>query len=111
MAEFSFFALGFAGWIGTLLLPPVFAIWSWNRAPRYMGYWLPHVLFAPTVLAAEWALIRMLFLVTGDTGEGTPGLGLALVPAGVVLLFVLAAYYVGVAAKVVRSAWDAMRVR
>ena len=111
MTDFGLFTLGFAGWVGVVCLPPALAVWFWNRAPRYLGQWLPHIVFAPIVLAAEWGLVRLLFFVTGDTGEGTPGLGLALVPAAVVLMSVLAVYYSGVTIKAIKLVWAALYIR
>ena len=99
MADFGWITLGFAVWIGLVLLPPALAFWSWNYAPRYLGNWLPHLLFAPAILAVEWAICLLLFAVTGDTGAGPPGLGLALVPATAALLLVLVVYYLGLTIK------------
>lgn len=99
MADFGWITLGLAGWFALVLLPPALAFWSWNHAPRYLGNWLPHLLFAPTILAVEWVICLLLFAVTGDTGEGPPGLGLALVPAAATLFVVLIVYYLGLTIK------------
>ncbi|HEX4740158.1 MAG TPA: hypothetical protein VH353_02395 [Caulobacteraceae bacterium] len=61
-----------------------------------------HLLFAPGLLAGEWALAWLLFFAANDHGDGPPGLGLALIPAILCLVVTLPVYYLGLAVAIIR---------
>ena len=88
--------LGFialAALIGVTIAPVVsaFIAWKWAESTKYG--WCIHLLFIPTLLGIEWLGTDILFRASGDTGNGPPGLGLAIIPAVCVLLIVLLIYY------------------
>jgi hypothetical protein len=77
-------------WAIGLFVPPVGALlwWKWS-----VGRWWMHLLFAPALVGFEYVLISGLFYATGDTGEGPPGLGLALLPLAAGFMLTAATYY------------------
>ena len=58
-----------------------------------------HVLLVPVLLGANWVCARLLFFAAGDTGDGPPGLGIALLPAIAILLMTIIAYYISLSVR------------
>ncbi len=83
-------ALEIVGWLGALSSPPVIAVLSWKLARRIQSAWFIHLAFVPCVLACQWLFADLLFWASGDSGDGPPGLGLALIPCvGSMLLSII----------------------
>ena len=93
-------ALAVVAWLGALCSPPVVAILFWKWARRIQTGWLIHLAFVPCLLACQWLFADLLFWASGDTDDGPPGLGLALIPCvGSMLLTIV--IYLGCLAAVV----------
>ena len=80
-------------WIATMLLPIPAAIGCWGLSQSLRKGWLVHLLFGPGLIAIELLLIEAMFWVSGDTGDGPPGLGLAVLPALAFLVLSIVTYY------------------
>jgi hypothetical protein len=82
---------------GSVGAPIALAVGFWKLARRSRSGWLFHVLFAPSVIVSEWAIICLLALSMGDNGDGPPGEGFLYVPAFAMLFLTVVAYYGSVA--------------
>lgn len=91
-------------WTLGLFVPTVGALlwWKWS-----VGRWWMHLLFAPVLVIFEYVLISGLFYAIGDTGEGPPGLGLAMLPPIAVLVLTAASYYIVLTARILGSLFSA----
>jgi hypothetical protein len=86
-------ALAIAAWLGALCSPSLVAIFFWKLSRRVRSAWLIHLAVLPCALAFEWLFARLLFRASGDSGDGPPGLGLALVPCAVSTLLAVGIYF------------------
>jgi hypothetical protein len=81
-------------WLAVTSAPIILALSAWKLAQTVQRSWIVHVLLVPVLLAADWVLSDLLFFAAGDTGDGPPGLGFALLPSLGVLLLTVAVYYI-----------------
>lgn len=88
--------LSFAAWIMATCGPATIAVQFWELAKRVRRGWLVHLLFVPLSLVTEWAAVELLFFGAGDDGDGPPGLGVALIPAFLLLILSVVAYLIAV---------------
>lgn len=93
MEAMGSFLIGLLAWLAALLGPSLLALWWWRATAGRSGAWLAHILFLPSVLAIEWIAVGALFLAAHDDGDGSPGLGLALLLPFALLAGSIAAYY------------------
>jgi hypothetical protein len=107
----AFLCLGIGAWAGATLLPPLLALWFWNVAARRYTAWAAHLLFAPFVIAVEWALVDLVFFAAHDDGSGPPGLGLLLLPPSAAFLVALGGYYACLACTVGAILWRRLVAR
>lgn len=111
MKDAAFFCLGIGAWAGATLLPPLLALWFWNVAARRYPPWAAHLVFAPSVIAVEWALVDLVFFAAHDDGSGPPGLGLLLIPPLAAFLVALVSYYICLACTVAALLWRRLAAR
>jgi hypothetical protein len=90
--------LEFAAWVMTTCGPPAVAVVFWKIAKRVQRSWLIHLIFIPALLTIEWGAIWLLFFAAGDTGDGPPGLGLAILPGLFLVALSVVAYAITLAA-------------
>jgi hypothetical protein len=86
-------ALAIAAWLGALCAPPLVAILSWKLSRRVRNAGLVHLAVLPCALASEWLFVRSLFWASGDSGDGPPGLGLALLPCAASTFLAIVIYF------------------
>jgi hypothetical protein len=89
--------LSLTAWIIATCGPAIIAVQFWKLAKRVRRGWLVHFLFVPLVLATEWIAVELLSFGSGDNGDGPPGLGLALIPAFLLLMLSVVAYLIALA--------------
>jgi hypothetical protein len=82
-----------AAWVCMTLAPIAIGFGSWALVKRVRHGWIAHILFVPALLGLEWLLVHLMFWGARDDGDGPPGLGLAMIPAGAILLITVAVYY------------------
>ena len=85
--------IAFIAWDLMTFAPIAMAFGSWALATRIQNGWIVHVLFVPALLGVEWLLVGLMFWGARDDGEGPPGLGLAMIPAIVILGATVVIYY------------------
>jgi hypothetical protein len=78
---------------GSVLLPIALAVICWRRARSSRRGWLFHLLFLPSVIVSEWAIIEFLGFTAGDNGDGPSGEGFLYAPAIITLFMSVFAYY------------------
>jgi hypothetical protein len=102
MARHYFFpVLALGAWLAVTSAPIVLALTAWRLAPTVRHSWIVHILLIPVLLTVEWMLTDLLFFAAGDTGDGPPGLGLALLPSLGVLLLTIVVYYIRLSVNLV----------
>lgn len=95
---FAFFVLGAGAYVSALFGPALLALCLWHQSGRRIPRWVAHLLYLPLVLLLAWGSGNLLSVAGHDDGEGSPGLGLALVPALAMLIGSIVLYYGAVAA-------------
>ena len=88
------FLLGFVALIIAVLGPVPLGLFAGRIASRARYGWAIHVAFLPGLLVAQWMLWRLIAFAYGDTGDDTPGLGLAMLPAAASTLITIVGYYI-----------------
>ena len=89
---FLFALLGLVAWITATFGPAIIAVIFWRLAGRVRQSWLVHALFVPCSVLLEWAAVWLVFFANHDEGDGPPGLGIALIPAFLLLALSLFGY-------------------
>ena len=99
--------LGLAAWLAATFGPLALAITSleFTKRNRLRLGWMLHLFYLPLALALMWSAAKVLFFAMGDTGDDdTPGAGLAIVPAMLVLVLTVIVYYGTLFVKLVGAA-------
>lgn len=88
-------ALGLSAWIAATFLPLYLFFLFQSKAKQVQVPWLVHLAFAPTVLTVAWCAAFLLTLANGDQDRAPDerGLGIILLPALLILMTTLFAYY------------------
>lgn len=94
--------LALMAWIVANCGPATIAVQFWKLAKRVRRGCLVHLLFVPFALATEWVAVRLFFFGTGDDGDGPPGLGVALIPAFLLLILSVVVYLIALAVRQVQ---------
>jgi hypothetical protein len=94
--------LGVVAWIVSVVGPIPLGLIAMKIADRTRYGWAVHIAFLPALLAAHWFLAGFIFYAAGDTGDGPPGLGFAMLPAAASTLITIAGYYIWLFGTAVR---------
>ena len=89
----------FGAWLSATFSPIFLCALFKRRAKQAEQRWILHVLFAPIVLLVVWVSAFLLTLTDGDQARAADEgeMGLLLLPAMVILLWIMVIYYASLA--------------